>query len=291
MYKNGKPNYNEIIFTTEQIKEIIDLYNNGVSSVKIGKMYGLSHKPILKVLHNNGINVNQKKFVRKYEVDEHFFDNIDTPEKAYVLGIFYSDGSNSLSKSTISVALQEDDKDLLESIRCLMKSTKPLEYLDYTNKHDFGYHYKNQYKLQCFSIILCNDLVKHGVIPNKSLKLTFPTTIDKTLIRHFIRGVYDGDGSIHRFYRNPNNQPITVTITSTKMFCEGLQKSVYEEIGVKGHIYEASCKNGITKVYTLSGRNLVKKFLDWIYEDSTIHLERKYNRYLEYYDIDNSLAV
>ncbi len=291
MYKNGKPNYNEIVFTAEQVAEIIDLYNNGVSSVKIGKIYGTTHKPILKVLHANGIDVEQKKFVRKYVVDEHFFENIDTPEKAYVLGIFYSDGSNNPKKGTISISMQEGDKELLEKINLVMKSTKPLEYIDYSNKHDFGYHYKNQYRLLCFSRILCDDLIKQGVIPNKSLKLTFPTTLDKNLVRHFIRGVYDGDGSIYRFYRNPNNQPITVTMTCTKEFCEGMQKIVYESIGVKGGIYEASCKNGITKVYTLSGRNLVKKFLDWLYEGSTIHLERKYNRYLEYYGIDNSLAV
>lgn len=291
MDKNGKPNYNEIVFTDSQKKEIIDLYNNGVSSVKIGKIYGVSHKPILKVLHANGVEVDQKKFVRKYQVDESFFDYIDTPEKAYVLGVLYSDGSNNPNKSTVSLSLQEEDYALLEQINVLLKSDKPLEYLDYSNKHDFGYHYKNQYRLLVFSHHMCTRLVELGVVPNKSLKLSFPTFLNDNLIRHFIRGVYDGDGSIYQFYRNPNNIPITVTITCTKDFCIGLNETVMRHIGVKGGIYESSCKNGITKVYSLCGRNVTKKFLDWIYEGSTICLERKYNRYLEYFGMNNSLVV
>lgn len=291
MYKNGNPNYNEIVFSQEQIQNIIALYNSGVSSVKIGKMYDTSHKPILKVLHANGINVDQRKFVRKYELDEHFFDNIDTQEKAYILGLLYSDGSNTISKGTVSISLQEEDKDLLEQINCIMRNGKPLEYLDYSNKNDFGYHYKNQYRLLCFSSYMCSKLSELGVVPNKSLKIQFPTFIDKNLIRHFIRGVYDGDGSVSQGYRNPNNRPILLTITCTKQFCEELQKVVFNEIGIRGGIHEASCHNGITKVFVISGRNVVKKFLDWLYEDSTIYLARKYNRYLDYYGIDTSLVV
>jgi len=62
MYSNGKPNYNEVIFTDKDIQHIIDLYlNQNMSSVKIGELYNCSHKVILKVLHKNNVAVNQKK--------------------------------------------------------------------------------------------------------------------------------------------------------------------------------------------------------------------------------------
>ena len=46
-----------------------------------------------------------------------------------------------------------------------------------------------------------NDLIKQGCVPNKSLILTFPNKyqVPKNLINHFIRGYFDGDGSIYEY--------------------------------------------------------------------------------------------
>lgn len=290
-YKNGKEVYNKIIFTEEQLKDIKQSYLNGESSVKIGKRYGTNHKPILRELHNMGVCVDQKRFVRKYDIDENYFDVIDTPNKAYILGFLYSDGSNNLNKRTISLSLQEEDKSILERIRNEIHSEKPLDYLDYTNKHDFGYTYKNQYRLNIFNAHMCEELNKKGVVPNKSLVITFPTWIDNCLIHHFIRGIYDGDGSIHQSFHNDSNKPIIVTITATDSFCKELQNICKDKLNINAGIYDASCHNGITKVFTISGRNVAKKFLDWIYQDADLYLERKYNRYCEYYNINNSLLA
>jgi len=288
MYKNGKPNYNEVIFSDEDIKTIIDLYeNNHESSVKIGKRFNVSHKVILKLLKKYGINVDQKKSVKKYTLDEHYFDEIDTQDKAYILGLLYSDGSNGLSKGTISLSLQEDDREILEQIRITVNSSKPLEYIDYSNKNDFGYHYKNQYRLLFFSIHMCRTLNDIGMIPNKSLKLQFPN-IPSELYSHFIRGYFDGDGSLVQSIKNDNNHPILVTLTSTKSFCNTVSNIIQEVLGVHSCITEASCRNGITNVLSISGRNVCKKFLDWIYQDANLYMQRKYKRYLDYYNINNS---
>lgn len=290
-YKNGKEVYNKIIFTDEELQDIRISYLNGESSVKIGKRYGTTHKPILQALHNMGIDIDQKRFVRKYDLDEHYFDIIDTPNKAYIMGFIHSDGSNCLHKSTVSISLQEEDKDILERIRKELKSEKSLEYIDNTNKHDFGYTYKNQYRFVMFSKHICEQLNDKGIIPNKSLIIGFPEWLDSSLISHYVRGVYDGDGSIYKAYRNENNIPITVTITATSSFCEKLAIICKDELNINAGIYDASCHNGITKVFTLSGRNICKTFLDWIYKDADLYLQRKYMRYCEYYNINNSLSA
>lgn len=290
-YKNGKEIYNKKIFTSEELKDIKESYLNGESSVKLGKKYNVNHKTILRVLHEMNVNVDQKRFCRKYKLNEHYFDIIDTPNKAYIMGFLYSDGSNCLDKATISISLQEEDKDILEKMRLEIGSEKPLVYLDYSNKHDFGYSYKNQYRLTMFSTHMCAELNNKGVVPNKSLIIAFPKWLDDSLIPHFIRGVYDGDGSIYRSYINDNNLPITVTITATESFCNELKKICKDKLDISPKIYDASCHNGITKVFTLSGRNISKKFLDWIYQDADLYLQRKYNRYCEYYDINNSLSA
>lgn len=290
-YKNGKEVYNKIIFTEEQLKDIKESYINGESSVKIGKRYNISHKPILKALHSMGIVVDQKKFARKYKLNENYFDIIDTPNKAYIMGFLHSDGSNSMDKSTISISLQEEDKDILEQMRIEIGSEKPLEFLDYSNKHDFGYTYKNQYRLLLFSKHMCEKLNNKGITPNKSLTIGFPNWLDEELISHYIRGVYDGDGSICRRYINNNNLPITVTITATESFCKELNNICIQKLNISGGIYDASCHNGVTKVFTLSGRNISKKFLDWIYQDADLFLQRKYDKYCDYYNINNSLSA
>lgn len=283
--------YGKVIFTNKELEDIKKSYTNGESSVKIGKRYNVGHKVILRVLHEMNIDVDQKKFVRKYNLDESYFDNIDTPNKAYIVGFFHSDGSNNPNKSTVSISLQEEDKNILELIRNEIKSEKPLEFLDYSKKHDFGYSYKNQYRLCIFSKHICEELNNKGITPNKSLTIGFPNWLNKELIPHYIRGVYDGDGSIYRAYRNVNNLPITVTITATESFCKSLQKICKEELNISAGIYDASCHNGITKVFVLSGRNIAKKFLDWIYQDAELYLQRKYDRYCNYYNINNSLSA
>ena len=288
-YKNGKEVYNKIIFTEEQLKDIKESYINGESSVKIGKRYGVNHKPILRELHDMGVDVDQKRFARKYKLNENYFDIIDTPNKAYIMGFLHSDGSNNLDKSTISISLQEEDMNILEQIREEIGSEKPLEFLDYTNKHDFGYTYKNQYRLIMFSKHMCEELNNKGITPNKSLTIGFPKWLNENLISHYVRGVFDGDGSLCQSFRNENNKPILITITATDSFCKELKKICQKELDINCGIYDASCHNGITKVFTVSGRNVGKKFLNWIYQDAELYLQRKYDRYCNYYNINNSL--
>ena len=162
--KRFEPTYNEIIFSENQLEDIKMSYLNGESSPKIGKRYGVSHKIILKQLHQMNVIVDQKKFVRKYDLNEEYFDVINCPNKAYILGLLYSDGSNNPKKGTISISLQEEDMKLLEIVRKEIGSEKPLEYLDYSNKNDYGYHYKNQYRLLLFSQHMCQSLNEKGVI-------------------------------------------------------------------------------------------------------------------------------
>ena len=172
--KNNKPNYNEIVFNAIETNDIIQSYLSGESSVKLGYRYNVSYKVILKVLHRNNINVQQKFSVRKYTLNDKYFDIINTPNKAYILGLLWADGHNSVCKSTLTISLQEEDVDILHKINKEIKSNRPLDFLDYSNKHNFGYHYKNQYRLSVFSKHLCETLEQMGMLHDKNLKLKFP---------------------------------------------------------------------------------------------------------------------
>lgn len=277
---NKKPKYNEIVFTEEQQNQIIDMYTNqNMSTVKIGNVFNCGNKVIAKVLEKHNIprtGVGR----RKYSLNEHYFDEIDTPIKAYILGFFYADGSNFPPKQTISMSLQEEDKDILERIRNEMGSEHELEFLDYSNKHDFGYSYKNQYRLLLFSAHMCKILSEKGMIQNKSLTLEFPEWLDESLYSHFIRGYYDGDGCVHFSERYKNS---ILTITSTEKFCLKIKEYIEKTLPINTYIVDASSHNGITRVFGISGANQIKTFLDWLYKDADIYLERKHQKYINKY--------
>lgn len=290
-----KKNYKKYIFTEEQKDLIVKLYQDKGSSVDVGKLFSVNHHTIAKVLKEKGVKLTAAKR-RKYQLNEHYFDVIDTPNKAYILGFLYADGYNSKDKGTITMSLEERDKGILEEIRKEIGSEKPLEFLDYSNKHDFGYTYKNQYRLLMFSAHMCNILESIGMCQNKSLVVDFPK-IDNNLVRHFIRGLFDGDGSVYRHqYKGRKSYQHTLTITSTLSLCEKLVDIVEHHLDVNCHIYDASNHNGITKVFTIPGKNQINTFMDWMYEDADLKLQRKYDRYIQYFysndtNIDNTFIA
>ena len=134
-----------------------------------------------------------------YTENENFFKKLDTPEKAYILGFFYADGCNhDKSKiddgynhqNCISFTQLEQDLDILEQIRHALTCNRPFkEVIQKTNS-------KKKYSLDIISDQMSADLSRLGAIPAKSLVLTFPKFIPDSLMPHFIRGYFDGDGCI-----------------------------------------------------------------------------------------------
>ena len=264
-------------------KRIVSLYQNGMSTVKIGNLYGINNKPVAIVLKEYGINrtgVGQ----RKYAINENYFSTIDSSNKAYIIGFLSADGSNNPKKQTVSMSLEECDKEILEKIRLEVNSERPLEFLDYSNKHDFGYTYKNQYRLLFFSKKICNDLIKIGVIPNKSLCLEFSNCIPEKYYPDYIRGIFDGDGSIGVHSLQTYKGYLSVSITSTFAFCNRLQ-TILSNLGINSRVSEASNKNGITASLMITAKDSIKKFLDWIYKDAKLYLKRKHDVYLYHYNL------
>lgn len=270
-----KPRYNEIIFSDEQEQDIINRYLNKQSSTTIGKVYGVNHHAILKVLHAHNVKVDGNKIKRKYALNEEYFDKIDTPNKAYVFGFLCADGHVSNKKCTISMCLQEGDKDILEEIRHEVGSEKPLEYVDNTKKHDFGYTYQNQWRLLFFSNHMCKAFNSYGIKNDKSYTLEYPE-IPKELNRHFIRGYFDGNGTI-----SLGKNSVRIVITSTSMFLREVDKILKSELDIHYSIIrEASCKNGVTFDLRLNRTREAFMFLKWMYDNADMKLKRKYDKYL-----------
>ena len=276
-YKSRK-----IIFLESEEKAICDMYLSGISSVEIGKVFNCNHKTITKVLDKYGID-RIGNGLRHYNLNEYYFDNIDNPNKAYILGFLYADSSNCESKQTITISLQEEDGYILEAIRREINSEKPLEFLDYSNKHDGGYNYKNQYRLLMFSKHMCNTLKEKGMPQNKSLILKWPTFLRDDLYSHFLRGYFDGDGHIRKIGN-------FVSLVGTESFCVLAKNYIENKLDIECNIIDSPCHNGITRQLIISKKENTKPFLDYIYQDAELYLQRKYQIYYEKYINNTQVA-
>lgn len=227
----------------------------------------------------------------KYNINQYFFDNLRNPIAIYMIGFLYADGCNTNNRE-ITLCLEERDGYILETMNKIIGNENKVGFIDYSNKHDFGYNYENQYVLTIYNRRIGEVLNLLGVIPRKSLKLEFPKWLHPSMYSFFINGVFDGDGSIYRYYSEDGKPRNTVlTITSTENFCKALMDISAKYIGINSHIYDASCHNGITRVYSICGYNICKKFLDWMYKEKTIFLQRKFERYCDYYNIQLSNSI
>lgn len=266
--------------------KIVDMYLNGYSSVQIGKLYGMSHKPVLSILEKMGVSRNWNS-LRKYELDEHYFDEIDTPNKAYILGLLYADGYNNTSLNVIRLKLQKEDKQILEYISKELGYTAPLTFDERSKENE---KWKDIYSLTIRSAHMSETLDKIGMHQAKSLILTFPEWLDSTLYSHFLRGYIDGDGSIYCYDKKMN---WNVSIVGTCDFCNSVKSIIENTLDIHAHVKLDGRHNDITCDIRLGGNKQVFKFLNWIYKDADLKMERKYKKYqqlFEYRNINNSLA-
>lgn len=173
------------------VEEIIYKYEvEKKSAAKIIKEMKLSitENSIITLVRKYGSGQIRKNGRIKADVDESFFEKIDSWEKAYILGWLYADGSICTSKNhkVISINLHAKDIDVLFFIK------KHLKYegrILYTRKRNHVY-------LSIHSDKIASDLRKYGVIERKS-KTSYPHMeyINEEFQTDFMRGMIDGDGS------------------------------------------------------------------------------------------------
>lgn len=210
---------------------------------------------------------------RKYNLNEDFFSIIDTEEKAYWFGFILADDcilkhTRKNGKFTLSfeLTLCEKDKNHVElfknSIGCnnpTIERIMPMKWIGGGNKY---------YRIAFGSRKFVEDLINLGCGYRKSLNLTFPNTVPKNFINHFIRGYIDGDGC---FYETSNT--ICCSMMGTKEFLEDILKNT--PINQTTGIYSKR-NDGKNSYYLQIKRNKRCKLLyHFLYDNATIYMDRK----------------
>ena len=145
---------------------------------------------------------------------------------AYVLGFFTADGNMVKNKRGAHfIAIEITDRDILEKIKEAVGSNHKIG----VKKRKFPE--KDAYRLQIGSKEMFDDLLRLGLMPNKSKTIDLPFVPDKYL-SHFVRGYFDGDGCIsygiyNRKDRKSKNYLFGSRFTSgSKIFLENLLKKI-----------------------------------------------------------------
>lgn len=256
---------------------INDYLLNGLSATKLAEKYGYKPRRIYTILAKNKVKMrNKSEMQRKYSLNEHYFDVIDDEHKAYWLGWLYSDGSLTSGKNAyeISLKLAEVDKEILDKIKIDLNSGRPLYKI--IRKNDPTR--QDAYDFRISSKHMFETLVKLGCPPAKSLILQFPTEnqVPKHLLRHWLRGVVDGDGCVGcEIRKRQNNYPSgCLSIVTTFDMSKGIQNYIKNELFINSSI--VMTKNGITCNFKIAGNKQYLSVIDWLYKDATIYLERKF---------------
>lgn len=240
--------------------------NSSIGIREISKKYGFQRQVFTGWLLAKGYTIENKRATKSCDI--YFFDAIDTEEKAYWLGFLFADGAITQHKHSYNVelSLKLGDKKHVEKFAKAVKK-------DYVNSN-------STYRCRCIlgSKHMFEVLSSYGCTPRKSLTLKFPDiTMFKYdhLIRHFIRGYIDGDGCLS--FSDKNHTTAYVSILGTEDFLNGIQK-IY---GSNKKLHLNNKNNNVTKVLSFSGKKAFD-FINYLYKDSTIYLDRKYKKYLEY---------
>lgn len=246
-------------------QEIVNLYSDGQSGLAISEDLCIPVWKVYEELKKAGIKRRSNKInSRRYKLDDTYFNEINTETKAYWLGLMYADGYL-FGSNGVGISLNVRDRILIDSFRDALEATYPI----HTYSGVTAYGHTEYSRLHVVSDQLYNDLTAHGCVENKTLVLQ-PPLIDEDLYSHFIRGYFDGDGTVSTHTKNSFKIGLVGTFDLLSWVNE-----VVPESGTVCPVKGKLCFEWITAC------RKAQRNMEWIYKDAEVYLERKYVKAVE----------
>jgi hypothetical protein len=278
--KMGKERHRKVHFTDEQVKSIIEQFHNRVSLDVIAKQYDLSQPVIRNVVMNMGFVPQQ----RRSDLNENYFDVVDNENKAYWLGYLAADGCVRVRKqvdkngnhkthgNSIHLKLSTMDEEHLKKFRDEVCPNSVLKYATSVVKTKIG-NISTSYSvvLNLYSNYIVSQIIDKGVGPRKTFTIGKPN-IEEKYIRHYIRGLFDGDGCVVI----EDGKRLIYRITTASENMNKFLKELFESLGIN------MIRMGINCV--IGRKEDTMKFYNYIYDDATIWLERKKDKTIKVFE-------
>lgn len=265
-------------FTEQEKEDIAQDYLINYNIQKLAKKYQVSSARIRTVLKNKKVTIISDRkdlWKKRFPRNSNVFEKIDTFAKAYWLGFLYADGNIQKATNTLRINLSTIDEDHLIKFKKFIGASNT--EIKRNDKKDI---INNKiYEISYFSLSdekIVNDLINKGCIENKTYSLTFPTEeiLPKEFQYHFIRGFFDGDGSI---YEDKKRNRVCINFTGTADMLNSI-KHIFGKDNIK-----LENKNNFSVLH-LDGNKQVMNILTKIYENSSeeIVLSRKFEKFKKF---------
>lgn len=261
---------------TEQQKEEIRAFylSKPMSYVAVAKQFNLCTTTVSRILADLPKYTKARMF--NPDLDEHFFQHINSDIKAYFLGLIIADGNVFVSttdnrQASISITLDLEDEYLLNAFKNAVKTNTSV-----------GHDGRGCGQIAVRSDIMAAELAQYGVVPRKSDKTYLPH-IDKQYMGGLLRGIFDGDGSIvakpepnstrfvHRIAFCGTHQLMQdIYDYMTQNYLMEMQRTVYDYKDRQLSELHFNCMNDI---YLLG---------ELMYQDATVFMKRKHNIYMTF---------
>ena len=239
------------------------LNNKDVTLREIEKIFNCSRYIIAKILKDRNLTIRN----RYHDINlKYNFSSIDSSESAYWLGFIYADGSitytpnKEKNRYVLEIGLKEEDYNHLLKFKTFIGSHCSIKYREKTKS----------YRLTVSSKELTMNLHKLGILKNKTYNDNICNIWENVPIsykRDFIRGYFDGDGHITK----DNKIIFTGYFTKSIIF---LLNNILQDCKYRVYEKKKSCSTDV---------RLLKKestfLLHYMYSNSTIFLDRKYEKY------------
>lgn len=274
---------------TEKDKENIISQYQEKTSTELAKEYNVSRGMITKLWYD--AQLRGKEHRKYYLNNQDYFFNIDKPEKAYLLGFIAADGcvynkkkNHPEAQNILRICIQRNDEEILNFFKKELDTNKPIHYYDREL-----FHYAS---LEIVSDKIYNDLVSHSIVPNKTYINSWAKLDDEEFRPDFIRGYFDGDGSIlKKDFDKYHLSSIDMSIAGWKRDLSKFQEYL-ESQGIKSVFYKdktkGSPKYGDFGFLTFTNKRQKYNFLNLIYYNqnytSLLRKEKQARKYIKLYE-------
>lgn len=249
--------------------DILDIYyQNGESIIEVAKHLNINYATAWARLKLAGVVSKKKKPVYSNTLIKDYFKDINCYHKAYFLGLIKADGYIDHNRNRFALRLQEKDKVVLQRFcDALNLSQERLNTIVYNkDRKDYSDNRQNNIELA----ITHNEFVSYF----KDVKYeSILDRIPEDFCYDFIRGYFDGDGSIN--YRDLSKRQYTANIMGSPNDDHMLQyiKKYFPDF--KQYIDNRS---NLPLLQT-SNKKLILDFANKVYANSLIYLPRKKEKF------------
>lgn len=268
------------ILTSEEEKIIVNIYSNGGTVKDCQDAIHTSQEVIRRCLQKYNIYKTHSEVMRelpqnqvKYPIKEEFFF---TPSHNlfYLLGFLASDGCVKKDDNKIILNLASIDKSFLES---LQEELGGCPIKEYTSTKGFSYA-----KWSFSSKRVKEELATYGIIPNKTFTLDIPVKIPEKYKIDYIRGYFDGDGSVNLIQGKSLRWQVC---SATRPILEWMIETLEKQFDIPKVNVQVQNRPTNPLYYFQYSTNATEKIYEILYTDNSWYLPRKKEKFDEYIKI------